>query len=153
MKTIKWGGERDDGIVKVDDTVYNLFDGLVIAEQKKRNWATPFTQMITFITSHLINIRRRWIGNSPACSSTGPMICFSAISWLLGTRLDKERSWGQPHSAESSLCSFTVNSANFMQMSFASIWREEKKQYNTILVPQKDFWNFQLIPESILNSD
>ena len=61
MKTIKWGGERDGGIVKVHDMVYNLFDGLVIPEQKERNWATSFTQMITFITSHLINIRRRWI--------------------------------------------------------------------------------------------
>lgn len=53
---------------------------------------------------------------------------------------------------ESSPCPLTVSSAKPMQMSSASLSREENKQYNTVLVAQKDFRNFQLILESILNS-
>lgn len=42
MKTLKWGGKRDGGKVKVGDVVCNLFDGLVIAEQKKKELHNVF---------------------------------------------------------------------------------------------------------------
>lgn len=54
--------------------------------------------------------------------------------------------------AQSSLCPFTVNSAKFMQIYSARTWREGKEQYSAGLVGQKEFWNFQLILESVLKS-